>query len=150
MIQHVEYRGEQLPLLEDGFEDVVTALARIAGGNKQFAEQLRPELSGEPERARRWLLDCLNPDHAQKLSPDHLLRALKIGRELGCHLLIAWLCREAGYTVPEPAAQPSAKTMLLAEAERLAKRQRQISEDLDRIERAGAVAEISSLRAARL
>lgn len=148
MTQHVEYRGEQLPLLEDGFEDVVTALARVAGGNKQFAEALRPELAGEPERARRWLLDCLNPEHAQKLSPDHLLRALKLGRELGCHMVMAWICREAGYTIPEPAAQPSHKTLLLAEAERLAKRQRQISEDLDRIERAKALAEVRDIRAA--
>lgn len=149
MTQHAEYRGEQLPLLEDGFEDVVTALARVAGGNKQFAELLRPELDGEPERARRWLLDCLNPDHAQKLSPDHLLRALKVGREHDCHMLMAWICREAGYTTPEPAAQPSQKTLLLTEAERLARRQRQISEDLDRIERAQVIAEVRELRVAK-
>lgn len=137
-------RGEQLPLIDDSLEDVIVALARSAGGNKQFAAMLRPELDGEPERARRWLLDCLNPDHAQKLSPDHLLRALKIGRERGNHLLIAYLCREAGYTIPEPAAQPSHKTLLLSEAEHLAKRQRQISEDLDRIERSAVVRELKA------
>jgi len=137
---------EQIPLLEDTFEDVMAALGRAMGGKKQFAEILRPELEGEPDRARRWLLDSLNPEHQQQLHVSHLVRALKAGRESGVHLLMAWLCRETGYAVPEPAAMPSQKTLLLAEAERLSKRQRQISEEIDRIEEGEVVREVARIR----
>ena len=143
MTDRTAYNGEQLPLLDDTFEDVMAALARAMGGKKSFAERLRPELDGEPERARRWLLDCLNPEHAAQFHVDHLLRAMKAGREAGCHVLVAWLTRETGYQTPAPAAQPSQRTLLLSEDARLAKRRAQIADDLDRIERQATVLDLS-------
>lgn len=134
-----------MPLLDDTFEDVMVALARAVGGKKAFAEILRPELEDQPDRARRWLIDALNPDHQQNMHVDHVVRALRAGREAGCHLLIAWLCREAGYEVPRPAAQPSRRTQLLAEDARLAKERERVSQELDRIESADTVRTISRL-----
>ncbi len=129
--------GEQMLLLDDTFEDVMEALARAAGGKKVFAERLRPDLDGEPEKARRWFLDCMNENHAQQFHQIHIIRALKVGREIGCHIVKHWIDDETSYERSRPAAQPSRRVKLLAEDERIARRRRQIAEELEQIDTAG-------------
>lgn len=120
-------------LIPESFEDAVEALAYAAGGKKAFAEAIKPELAGEPEKARRWILDALNTEHQQQFHPTHILRMLVIGRRLGCHVLKHWIDRQAGYVPSEPATQPSRRLVLLTEAEWLARRQREVAEELDAI-----------------
>jgi len=61
---------------------------------------MRPEKSVDD--ARRWLLDCLNPDRAEKLAPDQVLWILKEARKVGCHAAMAYISRECGYADPQP------------------------------------------------
>lgn len=65
-----------------------------------MGDKLRPELG--PEKAARWLLDCLNPDKADKLSIDQLLLILSDARRAGCHVAAAYIARVTGYAEPQP------------------------------------------------
>lgn len=76
--------------------DCVSAL----GGAKIVGDKLRPELG--PEKAARWLLDCLNPDKADKLCVEQLLLILADARRVNCHLGAAFIARATGYADPQP------------------------------------------------
>lgn len=84
-------------------EDIWQALRDVVGalgGAKVVGDRLRPELG--PEKAGRWLLDCLNPDKADKLCVEQLLLVLAEGRKANCHLAAAYIARATGYADPLP------------------------------------------------
>jgi hypothetical protein len=84
-------------------EDVWQALTdcvRALGGAKKVGHKLRPELS--PEKAGRWLLDCLNPAEREKLCIEQLLLILAEARDAGCHAGMTFIARQCGYAEPQP------------------------------------------------
>lgn len=82
--------------LTEALQDCIRAL----GGAKAVGHAMRPEKSIDD--ARRWLLDTLNPDRAEKLAPDQVLWILKESRKVGCHAAMAYIARECGYAEPQP------------------------------------------------
>lgn len=82
--------------LTEALQDCIRAL----GGAKAVGHAMRPEKSIDD--ARRWLLDTLNPDRAEKLAPDQVLWILKESRKVGCHAAMAYIARECGYADPQP------------------------------------------------
>jgi len=82
--------------LTEALQDCIRAL----GGAKAVGHAMRPEKSIDD--ARRWLLDTLNPDRAEKLAPDQVLWILKESRKVGCHAAMAYITRECGYADPQP------------------------------------------------
>src|SRR5690554_1231955 len=78
------------------------ATAAACGGKKAFACMLRPDLADDPNAAHRWLLDALNPDRRTEIHAAHLIRACRVAREHGCHILKHWLDDATGYSRSDP------------------------------------------------
>lgn len=103
----------QQPLFLESFGAAVLELARsypgqpnpsggeFARGPKGFAERLQP--NKKPGDAHRWLLDCCNPDREdRKFSDEEREQILRIGREVGCHIVKHYLDDATGYERSEP------------------------------------------------
>lgn len=83
-------------------EDIWQALrdcVSAMGGTKDVGYRMRPELG--PEKAGRWLLDCLNPERNDKLSIEQFLFLLLEARRAGCDIAMHYLARHTGYEAPK-------------------------------------------------
>lgn len=95
-------------------EDIYSALRTCVdamGGPKKVG----PELWGNaqtPGKLGEKLANCLNPNHAQKLSLDEVMFILRGAHQVGCHGAINFLCRDAGYADPNP-LEPEEETIAL-------------------------------------
>jgi hypothetical protein len=87
---------QQSLILED-LDDALRELVAQLGGYKTVGPALRPELA--PDKAGQWLRDCINTERRERLDPLQLLKLLKLGRNAGAHVLMAWIAREVGYKV---------------------------------------------------
>lgn len=91
---------DQQTLFHERTEDAIAAVIDACGGRKKFASELWPD---KPLRDAHNLLDaCLNPSKREKFSPSQILYVAKRGREAGCHTLMFYFAREAGYDDPRP------------------------------------------------
>jgi len=84
-------------------ETFLSALAEVVAalhGAKTVGAALRPELGAEA--AGKWLSNCLNHEHPQKLDPDQVLFILREGRKAQAHAAINYLLRESGYADAQP------------------------------------------------
>lgn len=87
-------------LFVDSVEEAVAEVARACGGRKVLAVAMWPSL---PVRDAHNRFDaCCNPDRREQFHPSDLLYIARRGREAGCHSLMLFLAREAGYSDPQP------------------------------------------------
>ena len=107
--------------------DCVSAL----GGAKVVGDKLRPELG--PEKAGRWLLDCLNPDKADKLCVEQLLLILSEARKANCHIAAGFIASVTGYAEPVPLEPQDERAALQRDFIRSVELQRQIMARLERL-----------------
>lgn len=107
--------------------DSVSALS----GAKVVGHKLRPEL--DPEKAGRWLLDCLNPDKADKLSIDQLLLILADARKANCHIAASFIANVTGYAEPTPLEPQDERAALQRDFIKSVEMQRQIMSRLERL-----------------
>lgn len=124
-----------LPLFVESLEEAVEATAVRCGGKKAFACKLRPDLSDEPEKALRWLLDALNTDRRTELHADHLRRACKVARENDCHILKHWFDDATGYERTRVAPKKSEYETIADELRVLAEKAAEKAHRLGEIER---------------
>jgi hypothetical protein len=89
-------------LFYESFEDAAKQVIASLGGPKAVGQKLWPAKTADAARTR--LLDCLNPDRADKLDASEILTLARWGRDVGCHAIIDFLSAEAGYTKPSPIA----------------------------------------------
>lgn len=87
---------EQPALFHDCIEDALREVVQACGGSKVVACKLWPEKT--PDAAHRLLLACLNEDRPERLSPEHLILLLRMGRERGCHSAMAYVAGVCGYS----------------------------------------------------
>lgn len=88
---------EQTSLFHESVGEAIKATVAQLGGSKAVAAMLWPE---KPvDEATRLLLDCLNPDRAARLDPDHLVLVLKLARAKGIHTAMTWIAEDIGYAV---------------------------------------------------
>ncbi len=80
--------------------EALVACVRAIGGSKVVGPMLWPEL--DPLAAQRKLLDCLNEDRPQHLTPQQVVLVLKWARERGCHVGMQYLADELSYAEPMP------------------------------------------------
>ncbi len=80
--------------------DALIACVKALGGSKVVGPRLFPEKA--PDVAQRTLLDCLNEDRPNKLSPDQVMAVLRWARAIGFHAGMDWVCSDAGYSAPQP------------------------------------------------
>lgn len=90
----------QEPLFFESVYDAARQVVLTAGGPKKVASRLWPNKSAAVSHT--FMLNCLDANRAEKFSPDDLLGLCKIGREVGCHALMNFLCCETGYDTPKP------------------------------------------------
>lgn len=81
-------------------EDSLKSVIRACGGAKAVGHKLRPDL--DPDAAGRWLLSCLEPERAEKLSLGQLMLILRWGHDAGCHAAMDYIARDSGYAEPAP------------------------------------------------
>lgn len=141
--------ARQLPLVIETLPEAVHALAMQTGGWKALACVMRAELADDPDTAGRWLSDALNPDRREVLHADHLRRALRYGRERGCHVLMLWLCDDLSYQQPDPVAAKSPRQQLAEKMRRIADEFQATVVEVDRLEQLDAIHQVRELRAAK-
>ena len=123
---------DQPALFYDTFTEALADCVRALGGNKAVGALLWPEKSIED--ARRLLLDALNPERPNKLSPEQVLLILREARKVNCHAAIAYINRECGYADPQPIEPEDERAALQREFVATGKTLRDL---LARMERAG-------------
>lgn len=92
--------GQQPSLFYDSIYEALRDVVRSAGGAKTVGHRLWPGKSVQEAQTR--LLNCLDHDRPEKLSPEDLLVLLKLGREASCHVAMKFLAIECGYGEPHP------------------------------------------------
>jgi hypothetical protein len=83
--------------IHDTQADAITADIISLGGFKAVAGKLWP--SAPEATATAKLRNALNPDQAQILPPEELLRIKKLAREAGFTATVDWEAAEIGYQV---------------------------------------------------
>lgn len=80
--------------------DALIACVKAAGGSKKVGPILWPE-KGE-EAAQRLLLDCLNLDRPQHLTPEQMVLLFRLARDKGHHAGIGFVLEQLGYAPTSP------------------------------------------------
>jgi hypothetical protein len=113
-----------------GINDVLIGCVDAAGGPKTVGHALWPHMDAID--AGKKLCRCLNPERAEKLSPEEVLRIIRMARDQGCHAAMEYLADTLGYSRPalaEPVDEDRAQLRLLAS---LGKRMAVAAEQLER------------------
>lgn len=79
----------------DCAEDALRAAVQHLGGAKKVGPMLWPDRPAD--HAGRLLLDCLNPDRAEKLGISQVMMLLRAARDAGYHAPMQWVSSECGY-----------------------------------------------------
>jgi hypothetical protein len=85
------------------FETTTQALiecVKAAGGSKQVGHKVFPEKT--VDQAQRHLLNCLNDERQERLTPDQVLLIAKLARDHGCHAYAHHVAQVLGYAEPVP------------------------------------------------
>jgi hypothetical protein len=90
----------QMSLINETITDAVQELVKAAGGAKVVGQMLYPELAAD--HAGNKLRACLDDERREKFSPQQIVFLLRLGRQVGCHALMIFMAREAGYSDPVP------------------------------------------------
>ncbi len=90
----------QQPLFHKSISDALRDVIRVCGGSKAVGLKLWPEKSAEA--AAKLLSDCINDTRPERLTPEQLLLLARMGRDRGCHAVMQYFAREAGYADPVP------------------------------------------------
>lgn len=92
----------QQALFFESIEEAAQEVARhYPDGKKKLAQRLRPNKS--PAAAHTWFLDCCNPERTEhNFAGEDWLALIKIGREIGCHAVLNFICDDASYSRPTP------------------------------------------------
>lgn len=93
----------QPALFHESIQDALREVIRAAGGAKIVGSKLWPSLP--VDQAASKISDCLNPDRRQHFNETevlHLLRLLRLGREVECHAGLHYIASICGYSQPEP------------------------------------------------
>lgn len=121
----------QTSLFHESINDAIKDIINHAGGMKSVGAKLYPEKT--PDSAHRTLLDALNDNRPEKLSPEQLMFILKIGRQVGCHSAINYITRDCGYSDPMPIEPDDVKAKLMRDFITAQKAMSAITEKLNSI-----------------
>jgi hypothetical protein len=80
--------------------EALIACVKAAGGSKQVGVKVFPEKV--VDQAQRHLLNCLNEDRPERLTPDQVLLIAKMAREVGCHAYAEHVADTLSYASPVP------------------------------------------------
>jgi hypothetical protein len=84
----------------DNVNEVLVECVKACGGSKAVGVEIWPAKG--MDAAQRHLLNCLNLDRNEKLSPDEVLLIARMARDVGCHVYVEYLAQALSYSKPEP------------------------------------------------
>lgn len=113
----------QFELFHESIYKALDTCIQALGGAKSVGIDLWGN-STTPDKQGDKLNDCLNPTRAQKLGLDEMLYILRKAHDVGCHAGINFICRDTGYTDPQPVDLE----------DELAQREREFIQAVDKIE----------------
>ena len=119
------------------YDDILDAIKAdaIAIGGKGWAKSvgllLWPEKTADG--AQRQILDCLNPDRNQRLTPEQLTLIIREARKVDSFCTIAFICGDAHLSMPQPVDPESEKDRLRREVVNAANTFKQLVERLERV-----------------
>jgi hypothetical protein len=119
--------------MNESITDALVECVKACGGSKVVGLAMWPTKG--VEGAQRHMLAALNPERAEKLSPDELLHLLRMAREKGCHVGMSFMAHQAGYSEPQPVEPQDERAQLqreFIESTRALARMAQRIEALDR------------------
>lgn len=120
----------QQPLFYESVHDALRELVRVLGGAKTVGHLLWPGKSMQDAATR--LLNCLDHNRPEKLSPEDLLVLLRKGREAECHVVMGYLNAECGYSAPVPLDPADEQANLVRIVQDAATTLRQATERLEK------------------
>ena len=88
---------KQNQLFIDSLSDAITDLVNQCGGVKKMGSLLWPEKTVRDAGSQ--LLNCLNPDHAQKLSLEQIDFLFDVARKETVHVVPQYIGNRYGYKV---------------------------------------------------
>lgn len=122
---------------EDELEAIRDAVKAL-GGAKTVGQLYWPDKT--VENAQRYLLDCLNPARAERLSPSQVLFLMRKARSVGFHGLAEYFMQEAGYNRPVPINPETEAAVLVHEMDTVLDRVSHLAERLERLRSMGPTA----------
>lgn len=127
----------QTRLFFAGIEEAAEEIARhYPDGPKALAARLRPTKS--PDAAYRWWLDCCNVNRTEhNFAGEDWLALIKIGREIGCHAVMHFVCDESNYERAQPVEPEDESNALRREFINAVKQQSRLLERIERLEQQG-------------
>jgi hypothetical protein len=84
----------------DNVNEVLVECVKACGGSKSVGVEIWPAKG--LDAAQRHLLNCLNNDRNEKLSPDEVLLIARMARDVGCHVYVEYLAQALSYSKPTP------------------------------------------------
>lgn len=134
--------AHQESLWHDTIEDALRSVIDGLGGFKKIGGHLWPSLPADD--AGRKLAKCLDRSRPEKLSFDELLMILRLGRDAGVHVGMAFITQTTGYETPQPSDPVTEKEQLqrdfvrsVAELSRIQKRIEQLDEQSPKLRSIG-------------
>jgi hypothetical protein len=121
------------------YDDILDAIKAdcVAIGGRGWAKtvglMLWPEKTADG--AQRQILDCLNPDRNQRLTPEQLTLVIREARKAGSFCTIAFICGDANLSMPQPIEPEDTKAQLRREVVKAAETFKQMVERLERLEK---------------
>jgi len=129
-------------LFHEDWRDALRHAVSALGGFEAVGIEIWPAKSRAA--AGRWLSDCLNPERPAKLDLEEIEAILRMGREHSVHAGLHILCDRIDYERPRPCAAKSRETLILEEKAVIARREAELSRELDEIRgRGGSIAAAS-------
>lgn len=123
----------QEPLFFERMEDAMAVVVEQCGGRKKFAVEMFPD---KPPRDAHNLLDAMfNAERREKFSPSQILYIAKRGRDIGCHVVMLHICREAGYADPIPVTPKDVADELQRQYIEAARSMARIAERIETLQR---------------
>jgi len=121
----------QPPLFVENAHEALRAIVAQIGGAKAVGIKLWPAKSVDD--ARTLLLNCLNPDRAEKLDLDQIVMLLRLAREADFHVAKHWLDNETGYLPSTPADPTEEQSRLVTVIEQAGATMQRALAALDKI-----------------
>ena len=121
----------QSQMFIDSLADAIQEAVQQLGGAKKVGSELWPEKSIRD--ANNQLLNCLNPDHAQKLSLEQVDFIFGLARKEGAHVIPQYIAQKYGYQIT-PIEPEDERAQLQREYIQAVEALQSITNRLDRVE----------------
>lgn len=121
---------QQGALFYEDIYDAMRTVIQAAGGTKRVGGLMWADKA--PQMAHTHLLNCLDRNRPEKMSPTQIVMLCKLGRQVGCHAVMTYLAVETGYSC-SPIDPEDERAKLMREYIEAVRVSRSIADRLERL-----------------